>query len=75
MSEFRSTKSVGGFLWVLRFPPPVKLTFHYHHHCPDMTLADAETSSPNKPNLDMTLTVAEAINPNTPNNQNQFGPG
>ena len=22
---------VGGFLWVLRFPPPVKLTFHHHH--------------------------------------------
>ena len=20
-----------GFLWVLRFPPPMKLTFHHHH--------------------------------------------
>ena len=39
---------VMGFLRVLRFPHPVKLTFHYHHHRLDMTLAVAEELSPNK---------------------------
>ena len=38
---------VGGFLRVLRFPPPVKLIFHHHHRL-NMTLAVAETLSPNK---------------------------
>ena len=38
---------VGGFLRVLRFPPPVKLTFHHHHRL-NMTLAVAETLIPNK---------------------------
>ena len=28
--------SVGGFLWVLRFPSPVKLTFHHQHFTPSI---------------------------------------
>ena len=46
-SDFRSPP---GFLRVLRFPPPVKLTFHDRHLRLDMTLAVAEALSPNKPN-------------------------
>ena len=36
------------FLRVLRFPPPVRLTFHHHHRL-DKTLAIAEALGPNKP--------------------------
>ena len=37
---------------VLRFPPPVKLSFHHYHDklCVDMTLVVAEALSPNTPN-------------------------
>ena len=46
--NYLSVSQVGGFLRVLRFPPPVKLTYHYHNHCLYMALALPETSSPNK---------------------------
>ena len=34
---------------MLRFPPPVKLTFPHHRHCLDMTLAVAEALSHQQP--------------------------
>ena len=43
---------VGGFLRVLRFPQPVKQTFHQHHHVLDMTvtvLPQYYWRYPNKP--------------------------
>ena len=62
-----SPLSLCGFLRVLRFPPPVKLSFHHHNHCLDMTLAVVQALSPNKPNLNMTLAVVQALSPNKPN--------
>ena len=43
---------VVGFLRILRFPPPGKLTFHHHHRL-DMTLvvADAEAFSSTEPTI------------------------
>ena len=40
---------VGGFLRVLRFPPPEKLTLSSSFHRLDMTLAVAEALNPSKP--------------------------